>query len=146
MLLPADMIRLTYDFAPKNYNQVSSYFEGNQDFWNKHSGRLLFDNSFIPKITKSGALVLDSGEEIYWFNKKERGALEVMMHENQHIIKKWKRSMDEFALLADGKWWNQGRPEHGSVGVLSKFYSLETKHNKTVDDLYPNGFSFDDNL
>lgn len=131
------------DFAPKNYNQVSSYFEGNQDFWNKHSGRLLFDNSFIPKITKSGALVLDSGEEIYWFNKKERGALEVMMHENQHIIKKWKRSMDEFALLADGKWWNQGRPEHGSVGVLSKFYSLETKHNKTVDDLYPNGFSFD---
>lgn len=132
------------DFLPENYNSVSSYFDGNQDFWNKHSGRLMFDDSFIPKLPEHGTLQFDTGEEIYCWNQKERLALEVLKKEDPDLVKKWKRSMDEFSTLADGKWWNQGRPELGSVGIFSKFYSLENKGIiKTVDDLYPNGFTLD---
>ena len=37
-------------------------------------------------------------------------------------------------------WWNYGIPEYGAVNILSKFYCLTDNHNKTVDDLYPDGF------
>ena len=53
---------------------------------------------------------------------------------------KWKSKLDDFAELANGKWFNDGRPELGTVGVFSKFYCLDMNDVKTVDDLYPNGF------
>ena len=38
------------------------------------------------------------------------------------------------------KWFNQGNPTLGTVGVFSKFYCLNEKDTKTVDELFPNGF------
>ena len=63
-----------------------------------------------------------------------------MLNARPELVKKWKSKLDDFAELANGKWFNNGRPEMGTIGVFSKFYCLDMNDVKTVDDLYPNGF------
>ena len=63
-----------------------------------------------------------------------------MVKNRPDLVKKWQSSLNEFALLADGKWFNAGRPEFGTIGIFSKFFCLDIKDTKTVDDLYPDGF------
>ena len=78
--------------------------------------------------------------DIYYRTNKEKIALKVMLNARPELVKKWKSKLDDFAELANGKWFNNGRPEMGTIGVFSKFYCLDMNDVKTVDDLYPNGF------
>ena len=51
-----------------------------------------------------------------------------------------RENLEQLRSLTEHQWWNDDRPELGSIGVFSKFYCLTDNHSKTVDDLYPDGF------
>ena len=125
----------------KDFNKVTDY-SNYQEFWNKHSGRLTTGSSFPKKrlIFKTNEKLKLNKNDIYYHTDKEKIALEVMLKARPDLIKKWKSKLDDFAELANGKWFNDGRPELGTIGVFSKFYCLDINDVKTVDELYPNGF------
>ena len=57
------------------------------------------------------------------------------------LLQLWHENLEQLKDFTENKWWNHGRPEMSSVGVLSNFYCLTKKDVKTVDDLFPHGFS-----
>lgn len=127
-----------------DFNKVTTYDKKYEKFWNKNSYRFLSKDSFPEKLmnfsfTKTPDLKLDN-KQIYLYSEKDRLALKTMVKNRPDLVKKWQSSLNEFALLADGKWFNAGRPEFGTIGIFSKFFCLDIKDTKTVDDLYPDGF------
>jgi hypothetical protein len=80
------------------------------------------------------------GGEVFYHNTKERKALEFLTQNDPEIVDLWLKCMDQYREITDNKWWNHNRPELSTVGVWSKFYCLTQKGNKTVDELYPDGF------
>ena len=86
-----------------------------------------------------GDIELDKRKLLY-HNNKEKVALETIMTSRSDLIKKWQSGLDEFSKLANGKWFNNGRPEFGTVGVFANFHGLDIKSHKSVDELFPNGF------
>ena len=73
-------------------------------------------------FTETPGLKLDN-KQIYLYNEKDRLALKTMVKNRPDLVKKWQSSLNEFALLADGKWFNAGRPEFGTIGIFSKFFN-----------------------
>ena len=63
----------------------------------------------------------------------------ILFHKYPKLITTWKKRLFEL-MDNQSPWWNYGAPEYGAVNILSKFYCLTDNHNKTVDDLYPDGF------
>lgn len=128
---------------PQNYNDVAGGYTTYQDFWNRHSGRFESNAIFPPKKLNlkmsDGDIELDKRKLLY-HNNKEKVALETIMTSRPDLIKKWQSGLDEFSKLANGKWFNNGRPEFGTVGVFANFHGLDIKSHKSVDELFPNGF------
>ena len=136
MLLKAIKKNIPFD----DFNRVTNYSKY-QEFWNKHSGRFTIGTLFPKKnINLENEKLQLNKNDIYYRTNKEKIALKVMLNARPELVKKWKSKLDDFAELANGKWFNNGRPEMGTVGVFSKFYCLDMNDVKTVDDLYPNGF------
>ena len=124
----------------EDFNRVTNYSKY-QEFWNKHSGRFTIGTLFPKKnINLENEKLQLNKNDIYYRTNKEKIALKVMLNARPELVKKWKSKLDDFAELANGKWFNNGRPEMGTIGVFSKFYCLDMNDVKTVDDLYPNGF------
>ena len=131
-------------FKREDYNKVTHYTGEYQSIWNYGSGRIDSAFSFfIPKQLPNKTLTWN-GETFHTTTEKEYRALSWMIEHSPDVVKKWKRSVDDFSQFADGKWFNEGRAEKGTIGVFSNFYSLDTGLIKTVDQLFPKGFYLPD--
>ena len=71
---------------------------------------------------------------------KEKYAFESVVLKNKDLLYLWQSNLQDLAKYTGNHWWNQGSPELGTIGILSKFYCLTKNQTKTVDELYPNGF------
>ena len=107
-----------YDFLPDHsiFPQKNLFFDIGQNFI-EHKGKKLFYNNLKDKLA------------IDWCKKNEPSLLTLWYEHNQ-----------ELKSITQNKWWNNDQPEFKAIGVFSKFYCLNKKDVKTVDELYPNGF------
>ena len=117
--------------------------EESQHFYRKHTGRYDYGKTFPLKKLYFGQaeknyFMLDN-EKICYSNHKERYAIETALKKYPHLIKLWQKKLHT-QLDKKSSWWNDSTPEYGTVGILSKFYCLDEKMSKTVDELYPDGF------
>ena len=91
-------------------------------------------------FTDKEKFITYKGKKIRYQNKKEKIALEYCAENLTNIMDLWILYIEQLKHLLPTQWWQQGRPELGTVGVLSKFFCLTKNQTKTVDELYPNGF------
>lgn len=115
--------------------------EKEQDFFRRSTGRL--KKSMPYKKTyynenKNNYLTLDN-KKIYYSSDKEKFAIQTAIKKYPNLVNAWKNRLLELMDI-QSPWWNHGIPEYGLVNIFSKFYCLTDNHNKTVDDLYPDGF------
>jgi hypothetical protein len=82
-----------------------------------------------------------NGRLLYYLNQKDRLALEQAVIDRPHVVEQWSDGIEKIMSSEYSKWFNQGRPEYGTIGTFSKFYCLDDNEVKTVDDLYPLGFT-----
>ena len=100
------------------------------------------DSFFIPKTrVTTEKIELDNGETIYFATRKEEGAIKGMLKINPDAVNQWSKTILGFSEFADGTWFHDGRADKDFIAVLSPFYSLDTGAVKTVDDLFPAGYS-----
>lgn len=111
--------------------------------WNKSIGRNLDQIKLPSKEMYFGTADnhLDfKGIKLYYQNNKERHALTWCRDHCPDILQSWYENVEQLKDITNNKWWNDGHPEMGSVGVFTDFYCLTRKGTKTVDQLFPNGF------
>lgn len=110
---------------PEEYNHVTQYNE-NQDFWNKGIGR--YDYGVFPfkHINQNGC-----------YSNKDYLAIQSA---EPRLVTAWKRRNYQLIQQYGTDWFNNGDPGMGTVGVFSDFYCLNQKGQKTVDDLFPDGY------
>ena len=108
-----------YGFLPSdiNFPQKNLFFEIDKNYI-EHKGKKLFFNNLKEKYA------LD------WCKKNEPNILTLWFEQNEML-----KDMTQY------KWWNNDQPEFKAIGVFSKFYNLNKNSVKSVDDLYPQGFS-----
>ena len=99
-------------------------------------------NDYPDKSTYYGTdtTIRFNNREIKFQNNKERYAIEYCIKNCPQVVELWIKFLDKIIEMTGTKWWNEGHPEMLPVGVFSKFYGLDKKETKTVDELYPNGF------
>ena len=108
---------------------------------NECTGRYMFGTNFPTKnlhMNNKDGYIIHNNTKIHYSNIKEKIALEVMSKEHSKLIELWQNGLQP--LYEYKNWFNQNKPECGTVGIFSKFYCLDTKDSKTVDELFPNGF------
>jgi|TARA_S200000501_G_scaffold376420_1_gene431318 hypothetical protein len=116
-----------------DYNLITEY-DMYQDFWNKHSGRYLYTKNVPMKVFDPAQI-----NGLNYINNKEHEALKYLSKHYPEIVANWQRGINKLGKQYE-EWFNKGRPELGTIGCLSKFYSLTQNTSKTVDQLYPNGY------
>jgi len=121
------------------FNHVSDYGK-HEDFWNKYSGRYLLGKTTGPRKSMLLKDVSWNKDKLYVVNQKDSMALKKATENFPDLVIKWNRKLNEYSHMFNGKWFNNGRIELGTVGVFSDFYCLTKKSTKTVDELFPNGF------
>ena len=110
---------------------------------NQSVKRHVNDHSFPPKTRFSDAndnYVDFKGLKLYYHNTKEQLAIEWCWKNCPDLLQTWHENLEQLKDITHNKWWNFGRPELDTVGVLSDFYCLTKKDTKTVDELFPDGF------
>ena len=118
-----------------NNNKINAYDR------NECTGRYIFSTNFPIKnlhMNNKNGYITHNNTKIHYSNSKEKIALEVMSKEHSKLIELWQNGLQP--LYEYKNWFNQNKPECGTVGIFSKFYCLDTKDSKTVDELFPNGF------
>ena len=80
-------------------------------------------------------------KDMHYVNEKERLALVQALKVCPTALDRWIDGTNSMKSTRFSKWFNQGRPEYGTVGVQSKFFCLTDKKVATVDELYPDGFT-----
>ena len=123
----------------KDFNHVSDYGKY-EDFWNQHSGRYIFGTNKGPRKAMLFDNVSWGNTKLHIINQKDNIALRKATESCPDLVLKWNNKLNEYSEMFEGKWFNQGRFELGTVGVFSNFYGLTKKSTKTVDELFPNGF------
>ena len=78
--------------------------------------------------------------KVRYHNTKEKFAIEHCIKNCPQIVDSWLKFLDQVVEVTGNHWWNEKTPEMLPVGIFSKFYGLDKKDVKTVDELYPNGF------
>jgi hypothetical protein len=112
--------------SPSEYNHITHY-SNHQDFWNLSIGRYETSEEFpLKKIMYEG-----------WYNNKDHEAIKSA---EPRLVMAWKRRNDQLVKRYGDRWFNNGDPALGTIGVFSKFFCLTKKNVKTVDELYPDGF------
>ena len=107
---------------------------------NKYTGRYDLDTNFPTKelyVHDKNGYITIKNKKINYFNKKEILALKAINKEHSKLIDLWQDGLQPLYKYQD--WFNQQKPELGTIGVFSKFCCLDTKDTKTIDELYPNG-------
>ena len=118
-----------------NNNKINAYDR------NECTGRYIFSTNFPIKnlhMNNKNGYITHNNTKIHYSNSKEKIALEVMSKEHSKLIELWQNGLQP--LYEYKNWFNQNKPECGTIGIFSKFYCLDTKDSKTVDELFPNGF------
>lgn len=145
----ADILRTQFHMAidyiqsqvdKSQYNTLLKKGPMSQQHMNLASGRInTLDQPFIQK-QKQDTFIKYKNKKLYCYNYKEAQALKWAVDNMPHAVDAWKKTVDQYSKLADGVWYNQGRPEYGWVGIFAPFYSLTTNTVKTVDELFPDGY------
>ncbi len=78
---------------------------------------------------------------MYYVNEKERLALLQALAGCPTALDKWIDGINSIKSGRFSKWFNQGRPEFGTIGVQSKFFCLTDNKVATSDQIYPDGFT-----
>lgn len=112
-----DRVNCLYNRQPDDYPNTNRYFFNKPD-------------NFIAYKTR----------KIRYHNTKEKLAINYCIKNCPQVIDLWLKYLDQLIEVTGTKWWNEDTPEMCPVGILSKFYCLDKKEVKTVDDLYPDGF------
>ena len=112
-----DRVNCLYNRTPDDYPNTNRYFFNKPD-------------NFIPYKSR----------KIRYHNTKEKLAIDYCIKNCPQVIDLWLKYLDQLIEVTGTKWWNEDTPEMCPVGILSKFYCLDKKEVKTVDDLYPDGF------
>ena len=105
------------------------------------TGRYRFSTNFPEKnlhMNDKNGYITFKNTKIHYPNNKEKLALNVMTKEHSKLIELWQNGLQ--SLYQYKNWFNQSKPECVTIGVFSKFYCLDTKDTKTIDELYPDGF------
>ena len=124
-----------------NYEKDTDIWN-NQKFWNESIGRN-FTNDLPLKNIFLGAennFVNHKNNKFYYYNTKEKFALEHVKSRSSDILDMYAHSLDELNQFTTNTWWNNSKPELGTIGIFSEFFCLTKKSVKTVDELYPDGF------
>lgn len=99
----------------------------------------------VPKKTRYGGIedfVQYKGKKVYYTNYKEKAALEYAIKEMPIAIEKWIDGLDFLIEFTNNTWWNQNRPELGTISVFSNFYCLTKNHTTTADELFSDNNEF----
>ena len=94
---------------------------------------------FQKFILKSDHGVGDQGFEST--NFKEAESLKFFNKHYPEFYKKYSQGVKYLNTIGNGKWFNKNNARLGDVGVFADFKSIDTNSTKTVDELYPNGFT-----
>lgn len=79
-------------------------------------------------------------KKFYYLNDKDRIAIDWCAKNQPTLLMMWHENLEQLKKITKNTWWNHGRPELNSTGVLSEFRCLTKNEVKSVDDLFPNGF------
>jgi len=134
--------------AIKQYKTVNEYNEichtpKHEKFCREHTGR--FNNPYVfpRKIEywgdKERNYLMLGDRKIYFTSKKESNALQIILKDAPELLKKWHEGLEQ--MFHFESWRNYGASELGTLGVLTKFYSLQDESVRTVDELFPKGFN-----
>ena len=129
-------------FETLNFQNESDVWN-HQRAWNESIGRSIITSQVPLKELYFGAkdnFIEFKGRNLFYHNNKEKLAIGWGVKHEPELIELWWENLEQLRSLTEHQWWNDDRPELGSIGVFSKFYCLTDNHSKTVDDLYPDGF------
>lgn len=123
---------------PKEYNQVC--FNQDEKYQTLRNGCVRSRQGKPQQfILKSDIGVGEPGFEADSF--KESQSLKFLHDYYPELYKKWLQGIDYLNMIGGGKWFNKNNARLGDVGVFADFKSIDTNSTKTVDELYPNGFT-----
>jgi hypothetical protein len=134
--------------AIKQYKTVDEYNEichtpKHEKFCREHTGRFSNPYVFPRKIEywgdKERNYLMLGDRKIYFTSKKESNALQIILKDAPELLKKWHEGLEQ--MFHFESWRNYGASELGTLGVLTKFYSLQDESVRTVDELFPKGFN-----
>jgi hypothetical protein len=111
--------------------------------WNESIGRNIRAQILPSKNVFFGATdnhIVHKGLKLYYHNRKEQMALTWCQENCPDLLQSWYENVEQLKDITNNKWWNDGHPEMGSVGVFTDFYCLTRNDTKTVDQLFPDGF------
>lgn len=113
------------------------------NIWKETVGKSMTNHALPQKELYYGQqdnFITFKGCKFYYANNKDKIAIDWCREKHPDLLFLWHESLQELKSLTKNQWWNDGRPEMSTIGVLSKFRCLTKKATKTVDELYPNGF------
>jgi hypothetical protein len=79
-------------------------------------------------------------KKFYYLNDKDKVAIDWCGKNHPRLLSLWHERLQQLKHITKNTWWNYGRPELNSIGVLSEFRCLTKKQVKTVENLFPEGF------
>jgi hypothetical protein len=132
-------------FKIDQYDTLKKIKSIDQAHINFGSGRLeQLNSAFIYKDLNDKTVVeLKNKESVTIFNNKDIIAVQSISsdyHNMDNLLTKYKRGLENITAEVGKKWFNQGNPGLGSIGIFSKFYCLNAPNISTVDELFPTGF------
>lgn len=122
-------------------NHLPSILDFNQETANKV---LYNDNSSVLPKKQNYYLPAKMSKnklEMFYVNEKEELALSQAIKECPEVLANWTHGTNKIKQSKFSKWFNQGRPEYGTIGIQSKFFCLTDNKVCTIDELYPTGFT-----
>ena len=127
-------------FPESQYNTFFNKTPKMQQHMNLACGRIqTFEEEFIPKQVTDREIILGN-INYFAYNQKEEQSIRWAYKNIPDALYDWKKSVDEYAKIDNGKWFNKSRPEFGFVGSFGSFYSITSNTVKSVDELFPNGY------
>ena len=114
------------------YNKVCNWEKQYQHIWNNSIERVQKNEKFILK--NYGAI-----ENFQGLNYKESLAQKFISENYPDVYKNFILGLNNLNDMG-AKWFNNQNAKEGSVGIFADFKSIDTYSQKTVDELYPNGF------
>lgn len=124
--------------------QLNSFFQST-DSQDTANAIIHGEQSSLPPKQKhylgGGDCIKFRGKDLYYVNEKDRLALVEAVAQCPDAVEKWTEGVEDLLASRFVKWFNGGRPELGTIGILSRFYGLDENTTKTVDQLYPSGFT-----
>lgn len=99
----------------------------------------------VPRKTRYGGkndYIQHKNKQVFYTNYKEKAALEYATKHMPDAVENWIHGLDFLQEFTNNTWWNQDRPELGTISVFSNFYCLTKHQTTTADDLFANNNTF----